>query len=96
MRKTVLHKCYFIGKSLLWSGMLYMALMMVLNWDDVRATFNGAHPSVVVTGGMPPANTNPIVLPVSVPSKISGSLNVLQSAKNTIEQLVHIFSAVVK
>jgi len=95
MRKNILHKCYFIGKSLLWSGMLYMALMMVLNWDDVRATFNGDHPSIV-TGGMPPTYNKPIALPASMPSKISGSFNVLQNAENTLICLAHIFTSIVK
>ncbi|MBL7720026.1 MAG: hypothetical protein JNL72_14410 [Flavipsychrobacter sp.] len=36
MKRKFVTQTAFMGKSLLWSLLLYLAVMAVLNWDDIR------------------------------------------------------------
>ena len=35
MKPRTQKKVLFIGRSMLWSVLLYMSMMLVINWDDV-------------------------------------------------------------
>lgn len=40
----------FIGKSLLWSALLYICAVIILDWKDLKSTFyNGNEPQIVHT-----------------------------------------------
>ena len=39
MKKQFLRPISFIGKSLLWSLLLYMTCMFIFNWDEMSAGF---------------------------------------------------------
>ena len=46
--KTVLQKRLgFIARSLAWSLLLYVALMLAFNWDEVKCTVQGRRIAVV-------------------------------------------------
>ena len=43
MKSVILKKASFICKSMLWSALLYIALMLVINWEEVtHPTANNA------------------------------------------------------
>jgi hypothetical protein len=58
MENKIQSKIVFIAKSMLWSVLLYVAMMLVFNWDDVKAIAIGRNTIAVVanTDTMP---TNP-------------------------------------
>lgn len=66
MQKRFSQPITFIGKSLFWSVLLYMACMMVINWDDMSAHFNKQNANIVQVQPTLPAN--PVaVIPVTSP-----------------------------
>lgn len=50
----------FIGKSLVWATLLYAALMLAINWEDVRAAAGtgSPKPQVVATQAVVPQFPN--------------------------------------
>ncbi len=59
MKKHSLRITYFIGKSILWSVLLYMVCMMVFNWDEMSAGFKQYRNGTI-------AVTNPLIQPDSL------------------------------
>lgn len=54
MRKEILHKISFAGKSLLWSILLYLLSMAIINWDDmVRSIRNNNDHEVAIIHTVP-------------------------------------------
>lgn len=49
--KTVQKRIGFIARSLGWSLLLYIVLMLAFNWDEVKGTVNGRKIAVVVNDG---------------------------------------------
>jgi hypothetical protein len=41
MKRTTKRSILFIGKSLLWSFLLYAITMLTCNWDEVRSNISG-------------------------------------------------------
>ncbi len=61
----------FIGKSLLWSLMLYVAFMVTINWDEVSNTVSGNNPITVINQTLPDAPPPGINSPVTTPTNIN-------------------------
>jgi hypothetical protein len=38
MKKEMLRRIAFIGKSMLWSFCLYLVVMLAFNWDELKTT----------------------------------------------------------
>lgn len=40
----------FAGKSALWSFLLYLVMMLAINWDDVSGAVKGNHAITIIDG----------------------------------------------
>jgi hypothetical protein len=49
MKPEMNRRFTFIGKSLLWSLLLYVVMMSVMNWEEIRNTVKGGNSITVVT-----------------------------------------------
>ena len=56
----------FIGKSMLWSLLLYSALMLALNWEEVGNTIKGKSTVTILSGSVPVA---PVTEPRTQPAR---------------------------
>ena len=60
MRSKIRTTFVFIAKSMLWSLLLYVTMMLVFNWDDVKAIAIGKNTTAVVASTENvPVNSNP-------------------------------------
>ena len=50
MKKGIQNKVVFIGKSMLWSVLLYMTMMLVVYRDEVGNAITGRNAVAVITG----------------------------------------------
>ncbi len=48
MKKGIQKWSVFLGKSMLWSLLLYVALMLAVNWDDIHNAFTGRNKITIV------------------------------------------------
>jgi len=67
MKPALLKRFAFIGKSMLWSLLLYVTMMLVFNWDDVRNTVYGNNKITVINNALPDQET-----PVAGNPNVSG------------------------
>lgn len=58
MRKGIQRRFAFICKSMLWSVLLYMVVMLVFNWQEVNNTLRGRHDVTVITDLLSDRNGN--------------------------------------
>ena len=65
MKPGIQKQFAFIGRSMLWSLLLYLAAMLVINWDDVRNTIKGNNAVTVVTDTI--ASPQPCTCPERLP-----------------------------
>jgi len=61
----------FIGRSMLWSVLLYAVIMAVLNWEDVSGTILGKNAVTIVSHTLPAPAT--VTDPPGAPASISAS-----------------------
>ena len=88
MKQRVQKRIKFVLKSMLWSVLLYVAMMVAFNWDDVRNVVNGSNPITIVNNPqIEPAALNQ---PEGIPSNITKRKGVIKS----IVSLVRIVSGV--
>ena len=62
MKQRIIRQVAFIGKSMLWSVLLYIAVMLVVYKEDIGNSISGKQPiSVTADKPMPqiPGNTDP-------------------------------------
>lgn len=52
MKARLLKRISFVGKSLLWSVILYMAFVLTFNWDDVATGFQQYRNNLPVTNAV--------------------------------------------
>ena len=52
MSHRIRNRVAFAGKSLLWSLLLYVAVMLVINWDEVSNTVTGKN-TIAVAHNVP-------------------------------------------
>ncbi len=48
MKPGIQKRFAFIGKSLLWSILLYAVFMLVINWDEVNNTVHGRTTTTII------------------------------------------------
>ena len=65
MKPAIQTQLAFIGRSMLWSLLLYVAAMLVFNWDDVRNVVKGVKAVTVVTDTIP--TSQPCTCPERLP-----------------------------
>ena len=58
MKRHLLRPFSFIGKSLLWSVVLYISFMVIFNWDDVSAGYKKYRTGVNIAQVQPPQENN--------------------------------------
>ena len=49
MKQRLQTRVVFIAKSMLWSLLLYVVMMLAINWDDVSRTISGKNTIAVVS-----------------------------------------------
>ena len=86
--KPILQKRFaFIAKSMLWSMLLYVILMLAFNWDDVSNKVRGNNPITVISNipspeiAVPVAN-NPISSHSSIAHNVSAVRKIITLAKS--------------
>jgi hypothetical protein len=95
MKQRFSSKAVFIGKSLIWSIMIYVGCMMAMNWDEVTYALKAKQSISSIAHVI----TQPPVIPATIAtdepitkSNISTSMSVLGIAKNVLFQVVRIAS----
>lgn len=90
MQKRISQPLSFIGKSLFWSVLLYIACMVVINWDEMSARFH--HEATHIVEAHPVVPANPVaIIPVSSPQISDDDIKTEATSSVThivIEQLV--------
>jgi hypothetical protein len=78
-KKGIQKRFLFIGRSLVWSLLLYIVMMLVFNWDDVRNTIRGTNAVTVMNNtslpGIPQTN-EPSAFPASITHHTSPLKNI--------------------
>jgi hypothetical protein len=67
----------FIGRSMIWSLLLYVAMMVAFNWEDVSRTVLGKNAVTIVSSTLPtpPADSEPVRQPASISAgHVAGSV----------------------
>ncbi len=89
MKQEIQKRFSFYGKSILWSLLLYSAVMLTLNWDEVSHTITGNNrikavitnaatkqsPQVAIPEASQTGATNGIVTLIRVLSEIAGKVH---------------------
>jgi len=83
MKPFTTRRLTFIGKSLLWSLVLYMAFMVAVNWDDVRNSISDKRNTILIRTAMPDARQ-----PVTVQTPAARTMEEHSGAVNSIMSLV--------
>lgn len=69
MKSISKRRIVFVAKSMLWSILLYVVLMLAFNWDDVSGKVRGSNP-ITITTNTPveqlPATNDPAVIPANI------------------------------
>lgn len=81
MKPGIQKRFTFIGKSMLWSLLLYVTVMLFLNWDEVSNTVNGNTRITVVNSNLPELQIPAIDSPAVSQTNVAGHAGV---AKNFI------------
>jgi len=83
--KTGLQKRFaFVAKSMLWSVLLYVVLMLAFNWDDVNNKVRGNNPITIIsniTSSQVPVINNPTVIHSSITDNVSLIKKIITVAK---------------
>ena len=61
----------FIGKSMLWSLLLYVVMMLAFNWDEVSNVVTGKNMITVVNNAQPEQQISGVNTPTVTPASIS-------------------------
>jgi len=70
----------FIGKSILWSLLLYTVMMLAFNWEEVNSTLKG-HNAVTIES-VPASPLDPYIHPASIAIRKSGFGTVINLIRN--------------
>ena len=85
MKKINQKHLSFIGKSLLWSLLLYVFMMTAFNWDDISKTISGQN-GITVINHVQPGTTSSEVNPAQpIHSNIAEHSGVLKNAINILK-----------
>jgi len=91
MKKILQSKVVFFVKSMAWSLMLYSALMLAFNWDDVSRAVNGNEAitavNTMVSQPQPGNSDNPDAAHPTI-AKDAGAVRIVYSLVKTIAGFV--------
>lgn len=65
MKSVIQKRFVFIAKSMLWSVLLYVVLMLAFNWDDVSNKVKGTNPITIISNIPSPETTMTNTLPAA-------------------------------
>lgn len=75
----------FIGRAMIWSLLLYVTMMLLINWDEVSNAINNKAGITIVEQ---PANISPGGnSPDALPANISSSANTAKKILNIIKAI---------
>ena len=77
----------FITKSMLWSVLLYVVLMLVFNWDDVSNRVKGAN-AITIMSNIPSPQSFPVTNPVTISPSISHNISVIDKAARIAKEII--------
>jgi len=99
MRKVISQRLTFISKSLLWSVLLYVLSMAIINWDEVVRGFNSGMARSVAVYVTPSPVEGPVVndapdpcIRKDIQSTTGSILNTIKEVLSGVEKAVNIFS----
>ena len=76
MKPGIQKRFAFIGKSMLWSLLLYVTIMLVMNWDEVSNPVNGNARITVVNTSLPEPQAPGVNNPDATQTNVSRHVNV--------------------
>jgi len=79
----------FIAKSMVWSVLLYVVLMLVFNWDDVSNRVKGTN-AITIIGNIPSPQSFPPANPVTISPSISHNISVIEKATMIAKEIIQI------
>jgi len=85
MKQSIRTRGKFVFKSMLWSLLLYIGLMLAFNWDDVRIGVSGANPITIVTNSQQSSESAVVNPPVDIQSNITRHKGVLKSVVSLVK-----------
>ena len=88
MKQRIRIQVVFIGKSMLWSLLLYAAVMLVINWDDISNTVAGKN-AIAVVNNIPEQQVPVVNNPPSI-SHHTGTLKTILLAVKAVSGLTTI------
>ena len=68
----------FMGKSMLWSLLLYVVMMLAFNWDEVSKTLNGQN-KITIVNNVQPESQQPDGSPATTPANISTQTGIIHT-----------------
>ena len=78
MKKRIQKWSVFIGKSMLWSLLLYVVTMAAVNWDEINKTITGKNKTTIVNNILPQLQDPTAQSPAITPANISHGANVFK------------------
>ena len=85
MKPVFKKRFIFIAKSMLWSMLLYVVLMLAFNWDDVNNKVKSSNPITVmsnITSPQTPEANNPAAIPPSIAHNMGFAEKIITLARN--------------
>ena len=86
MKPAIKKQFSFIGRSLLWSLLLYVVMMLAFNWDEVSNTVKGNNTITVVTHTLPepqfPYANDPGTFPANISKHTGIIVNIVSLVKD--------------
>jgi len=84
--KPVLKKRFaFIAKSMLWSVLLYIVMMLAFNWDDLSSRVKGTNP-ITIIGNLPSQQS----LPEATPATIAHNVSTVEKITMIAKAIIHV------
>jgi hypothetical protein len=78
-------KLSFAGRSMMWSALLYMCLMLAINWDDVSKAVHGTQAIVV---------NNSSIQNITEPAPAKANINAHSGVMKTIVIVIKAISGI--
>ena len=88
MKPVTKKRVTFIAKSMLWSALLYVVLMLGINWDDLYNRVKGTN-AITVIRILPSQQSTPEASPVSIPANIAHSVSTVEKITTITKALIH-------
>lgn len=85
MQPATKRKFVFITRSVFWSMLLYVAVMLIFNWEEVSNKVNGKNSVTVVTHTLPqPAE---VIIPATTTDDVAKTTDIISGLWHLVKQL---------